>query len=445
MRRYITYLLLLAAPLAMAQTVTGVRLTGDGAAAKDGGATYEVSYEISLPQPKSDYSYTVTPVFRHGNDSLTDTPVTVRGRLNAKKLRRATVLGDAEAPMPPYIKAGEDSVVRRVITVSAAEYPWIKGGNLTLCTRIEGEGCCEILETRYVCGDSFRCPIPFVPSVADVPDNTGKAGLLERNNPVLRHISQYKPYDSTRILRKEKGALYVFFPLDKWTLRHDYRGNAATLDTIVSITRQIMADTTSSVKVIQIVGLASPEGSVARNNLLGQNRAVALRNYIQSRVSVPDTAFELCNGGEAWTELRSQVEELDMEGRDQLLGIIDNEPDPDVRERKMKRLNGGRTYRYLKDNVLSDQRNSGYIRIYYDYVPDSAAAVINKASALLRREKYQEALDTLEPVRHDTRSLNAQGVALYMTGRKEEALNCFRRGAELGDKQAKDNLTQLTR
>lgn len=296
-----------------------------------------------------------------------------------------------------------------------------------------------------MCGDSFRCPIPFVPSVADVPDNTGKAGLLERNNPVLRHISQYKPYDSTRILRKEKGALYVFFPLDKWTLRHDYRGNAATLDTIVSITRQIMADTTSSVKVIQIVGLASPEGSVARNNLLGQNRAVALRNYIQSRVSVPDTAFELCNGGEAWSELRSQVEELDMEGRDQLLGIIDNEPDPDVRERKMKRLNGGRTYRYLKDNVLSDQRNSGYIRIYYDYVPDSAAAVINKASALLRREKYQEALDMLEPVRHDTRSLNAQGVALYMTGRKEEALNCFRRGAELGNKQAKDNLTQLTR
>ena len=110
----------------------------------------------------------------------------------------------------------------------------------------------------------------------------------------------------------------------------------------------------------------------------------------------------------------------------------------------MKQLNGGRTYKYLKDNVLSDQRNSGYVRIYYDYVPDSAAAVINEASELLRAERYDEALERLLTVEDDDRALNALGVALYMTGRKEEALDCFRRAATNGNAQAKDNLRQLT-
>ena len=99
---------------------------------------------------------------------------------------------------------------------------------------------------------------------------------------------------------------------------------------------------------------------------------------------------------------------------------------------------------YLKENVLSDQRNSGYIRIYYDYVPDEAAATINRASLLLKEEKYEEALKMLRTVEGDERSLNALGVALYMTGHKEQALGCFRRAAEKGNAEAQDNLRQLT-
>ena len=109
----------------------------------------------------------------------------------------------------------------------------------------------------------------------------GRAGQLQKDNPVLAHISQYKPYDRTRILRKEKGALYVHFDLGKSVLRADFRENKPTLDRIVDITRQILADTTSSVKKIQIIGLASIEGSIASNERLAQNRALALQHYLQ--------------------------------------------------------------------------------------------------------------------------------------------------------------------
>ena len=321
------------------------------------------------------------------------------------------------------------------------------GFNIVFHGKTEKKTCRKVIYEPVIEIDTTTVekvePKVFEPVISLVEDNTGKAGELQRNNPVLQHISQYRPYDSSRILRKEEGALYVFFPLDKWTLLHDFRDNAATLDTIVSITRQIMADSTSSVKLIQIVGLASPEGSVKRNNLLGQNRAAALRDYIRERVNTGNAIIELCNGGEAWTELRDQIADSNIEGRDQLLNIIDTEKNPDVRERKMKRLNGGKTYKYLKDNVLSDQRNSGYIRIYYDYVPDSAAAIINRASELLREQRYTEALTMLRTVESDERAQNALGVALYMTGDKQEALCRFRRAAASGNEDARRNVKQL--
>ena len=104
--------------------------------------------------------------------------------------------------------------------------------------------------------------------------------ILRTDNPVLEEYANYRPYDRTRILRKERGMLYVHFPLDKTDLRRDYRDNAATLDRIVSITRQIMADSMSNVRLIQVIGLASVEGTVAHNEDLSIGRATALRDYI---------------------------------------------------------------------------------------------------------------------------------------------------------------------
>lgn len=287
--------------------------------------------------------------------------------------------------------------------------------------------------------------VHFVPQFHAVADRTGKAGELQQQNPVLQHISQYRPYDSTRILRKEKGALYVHFALDQSALQHDFRNNASTLDRIVDITRAIMADSTSSVRRIQIVGLASVEGPVARNEKLAGQRAEALKQYIQHEVpEAVDSLFDCANGGEAWTELRSQIEDdKTLPYRSEMLQIIDTETDAAKRERKLKQLASGRAYAVLRDEVLSDQRNSGYLRIYYDYVPDVAAQTINRASDLLHAERYAEALRLLDTVRTDPRSYNALGVCLYHAGRREEALHYFRLAAEAGNADAQANLEQL--
>ena len=96
----------------------------------------------------------------------------------------------------------------------------------------------------------------------------------------------------------------------------------------------------------------------------------------------------------------------------------------------------------IRDKVLADQRNSGYLRIYYDYVPDTAAATINRATELINRSQYVEALQQLRTVSTDRRAYNALGVALYMTGNRTEGMEYIRRAAADGNAEAQDNLRQ---
>ena len=294
---------------------------------------------------------------------------------------------------------------------------------------------------------------PFVPALSPVADNTGLAGQLQKDNAVIAHISDYRPYDRTRILRKEKGALFVHFDLGKSQLSTDYRENKQVLDRIVDITRQIMADSTSSVKKIQLVGLASVDGNPATNERLALNRALSLQHYIQQEVTVPDSLFETVGGSEALSEFRDQLNDIVKEGANEhadlnkVIEIIDQESDDKVRERRIKQLNNGRTWAYIRDHILKDQRNSGYIRIYFDYVPDKAAATINEASELLTTDCgdcHREALRLLQTVRNDERAQNALGTALWLCGHKEEALDCFRRAAANGNADAQKNLNALT-
>ena len=183
--------------------------------------------------------------------------------------------------------------------------------------------------------------LPFVPVLSPVPEFKGRAGQLQEDNAVVAHISEYRPYDRTRILRKEKDALFVHFDLGKSVLSTNYRENRATLDRIVEITRQIVADSASNVKKIQLIGLASFEGKPAINERLAYNRALALQHYLQQEVSVPDSLFDTVGGGEAWADFRDQLNDILQEGTanqvglEKVIEIIDQEQDPVVRERRI--------------------------------------------------------------------------------------------------------------
>jgi outer membrane protein OmpA-like peptidoglycan-associated protein len=313
--------------------------------------------------------------------------------------------------------------------------------------------------------DPVDPPTEFVAALPLVADWKGVAGQLEKDHPVLRPSSEYQPYTPDRILRKEESPLYVFFELDKSKLLREFdeptargkaahRNNGPVLDEIMDITSKILADTTSSVTKIQIIGLASVEGRPGHNQDLSDSRALALQRYIQQRLPVKDDMFDTVGGGAAWTEFRDEINDLILQGGgaglttqelQSVIDIIDSEPSPARREARLKKLGGGRIYKLLRENVLGDQRNSGYLRIYYDYVPDESAREINDGIRLLEQKDYAAALKALEAKRDDSRSHNALAVALFYNGREAEAHDMLRQAAADGDESAERNLMQLQR
>lgn len=401
----------------------------------------------------SDYAVWNLPVLTDTKgDTLALSPSVFRGKRNRRYAERTAFYGSASArevaascalryPDPAERALGDTLEVRR--TFFRKDHPWLWEDLITLRSQREREGCCRIdsLSPQFL-GQLAYVP-PFHPVLPFVPDNTGKAGMLQLDNPVLLHISRYKPYAPTRVLRKEKGALWVNFELDRYKILHDFRDNGPTLDRIVEITRDIMADTTSSVKLIQIIGMASIDGAVAHNVRLADNRAQALKRYIQDRVPQSKGLFELANAGEGWADFRDVVADSDLPERDEVLRIIDTEEDPNVRERKIKRLHGGKTYAYLRDHILGDQRNSGYLRIYYDYIPDTAAYIINRAVGFLHQERADSALQLLLTVRHDARALTPLGVTYFMLGERSQARSCLEAAVAKGRKEALPNLRQI--
>ena len=255
-------------------------------------------------------------------------------------------------------------------------------------------------------------------------------------------MDEYRPYDSSIPLRKMTGALYVHFPVNKWDIREDFRDNGETLDRIVRLLRAIEADTASAVKKIVILGLASPEGPLDFNQKLSERRAASLRDYVDERVDMSGVDYELVGAGEAWADLRDMILDSDLDEREEVIAILDAEPDLNRREALLRRLNGGRVFDYLNKEVFIDQRNSGYIQVYFDAQPDIPAQTINRASELVRSGKAQQAIALLASL-DDDRKWNVLGSAYYVAGQRDKALDCWRKAADRGDADAARNIKEV--
>ena len=259
-------------------------------------------------------------------------------------------------------------------------------------------------------------PGAFLPLLALVEPHRGAVDSVK--TPFLQHISEFKPYEPTQVLRKKKGMIKAFFELDKtrlktsFTERGYFRDNRPSLDSIVNITRMILADSISRVEKIQIVGFASIEGGEKHNDDLAKGRARALRDYVQQRTRTQESDFVEDNGGEGWAEFKDMLEDLLRETengietgftREELqkaIGICGT-PTGNATEnrRKEQELRKDKaTWAKIKERVLREQRNSGYVRVYVSWLPDTKAEEINEAITLVNSGKWEEGKARLETI-----------------------------------------------
>lgn len=162
-----------------------------------------------------------------------------------------------------------------------------------------------------------------------------------------------------------RDTLTVYFRLGSSELDLDYRENR---DRCISFVRNVenLKNAYSdnglvSVKV-DFYASASPDGPLCLNERLARDRMKVLFDYLHDELKLADAVIGGVNFSEDWEGLHRMVEaDKDVPYRDEVIKIIfageDTWKDPDgEKEKALKRLHGGKTYRYLVRNMLPDLR-----------------------------------------------------------------------------------------
>ena len=294
-------------------------------------------------------------------------------------------------------------------------------------------------------------PVVFTVHITDVQAPETKPDRLAKENNWVIPIEKYRPLDY--LTRPGRDSLmYVTFEVDSDVLKPEFGNNAKVLDQLQNAIEVIRDAQTTDELLISVVGLASIEGPQDRNDTLSVHRAKAVAEYLNQKTFVSRRCFETLGKGEAWDWFKAQLD-ADPAASEKLLGIVYNEPDADARERKIKA--DANLYKEVKDKYLRDQRNSGYIRIYYSNLPDAPTQKWNGAvMELLKGKNYTQAVRMVENdpalmarVKADPEAANAYGIALYFTAldakdeaREKEAIGLVEKAARMGSEAARQNL-----
>ena len=150
----------------------------------------------------------------------------------------------------------------------------------------------------------------------------------------------------------------VYFRFDRTDIDSTYINNRHALNKLhVLFTDSFRV---SFIDSIHIYTYSSPEGREAYNIKLSEQRAATIKKYLMNNYpllsSVP---FSLFPGGENWEGLQAMVwKSPDFNEHEEVLMILDKVKDPVKRELLLKRLNGGRAYKYMQQHILPLLRNA---------------------------------------------------------------------------------------
>ncbi|MCM1489640.1 MAG: DUF3575 domain-containing protein [Muribaculum sp.] len=198
--------------------------------------------------------------------------------------------------------------------------------------------------------------------------NAAAPGIPSDEHPMVAVDSDDMAVDSVRI----------YFRQSKHDLQLDLHNNRHELNRIEDKFKSLLADTLYKITRIEVLGAASPEGSVAFNQGLSERRANTLFSYLSKYTDIPDSLKIFRFLGRDWEGLRRMVAADDnMPYRDETLAAIDeiimdirNNPVP--RENSvadLKRIRKGVPYRYMYANLFPELRASQLV-VWYEKRPN---------------------------------------------------------------------------
>ena len=295
--------------------------------------------------------------------------------------------------------------------------------------------------------------------------------------------------------REIQAECFLDFVVNRVDIRPDYMNNPQELAKIRAMIDELKSDGDVRVKRLDIIGYASPEGTLDANKRLSEGRAMALRNYLAARYDFPRDQYYIIFGGENWDGLVKALDTFEMDYKEEVLDIINTIPIEQGRETKLMQLRGGVPYRFMLKHIFPSLRvaickvsydiknfnldeakevikrrpqnlslnemfmvantypngSQEFIDIFETAVriyPESEIANMNAATAALSRNDLINAERYLAKVRSEKYPAeynNAMGVLTLMEGEYEASEEYLKTAVGLGLKAAGDNLEELAK
>lgn len=212
------------------------------------------------------------------------------------------------------------------------------------------------------------------------------------------HIAYAKPQVEAVKKRDAENDCYLDFETSKTYIREDYGKNLKELAKIQNMIDNVKNNKNVIITSLSIIGLAAPEGDLATNKRLSEDRAQSLVSYLSRQYDFPDTIYHVAFGGENWEGLIKYVDKSDMDYKYEVMSILNNQDSYEKKKSRLQRLAGGIPYQFLLREVYPGLRKAN-CKIEYKvkgFSLEQAREIIKSQPQLLSLNEMYQVADTYE-------------------------------------------------
>ncbi len=287
---------------------------------------------------------------------------------------------------------------------------WMNGADLTL--HYKEYGCCNrmLAEQSGTLGDYYEA-VKFFPELVYVCPEAEK--------------------EKSRSL---EGSAFIDFPVNKTVIYPDYRRNAVELGKIRATIDSVRNDRDITITQVWLKGYASPESPYEHNRELAIGRTAALKNYVNQLYHFDNNVIATDYEPEDWAGLRRYVEKSNINHKQEILAIIDNDREPDAKE-WMIRSSYPDEYRFLLQECYPSLRHTDYrvaynIRSYSDV--DEIERLLHTQPQKLSLNEFYLVAQKYEPGTDEFTEVYETAVRMY-PGDETANLNAANAAMRRGD------------
>lgn len=270
-----------------------IGISGREVVKQDREVQLSMQVDMSRLRIRTQHTVALTPVLvsEDGSREAAFPPIVIDGGTRNRVYLRAQRLESVE--LPPYHDESSQVIIRRRngkeqsydYCATTPYERWMLDGHIEL--REEVHGCVNCGEGR----SEESLPGSVLPEF--IPDY---------------RLDTVAPAPEPVKVRAETRTARLQFLRDSYKILPDLKNNRAELDTVSHSILLVKNNPDVTITGIYITGYASPEGTVAHNLRLSENRALALGDYISRQDQIDPELLHVTWKGEDWEGLRAALD-----------------------------------------------------------------------------------------------------------------------------------------